>query len=426
MSIVKVKKRTILKNKKVKVIIIVISILIILIGIGSILYINIHGLSNNLNIKINGDKTTIVEVGSEYQDQGVTASYDNKKLSDIKVTGKVDNNKIGIYEITYTVKYKGIEKKIKRKVKVIDTTKPTINLVSSDINLVVGSQYTEPGYSAKDNYDGDITSNVKVTNNIDTSKIGEYKVDYTVSDSSNNTITISRKVNVIAKPKTETKVAVLNYHFFYDPSIGEVCNEGICEDVKDFRAQLDYLKQNNYKTLTMKEFRDWMYGVTEIPEKSVLITIDDGAMGTGKHNGNKLIPILEEYQMHATLFLITSWWDIENYRSPYLDIESHSNDMHNESWCQGVYRGARMLCQSDEQIRADLQKSIDVIGSKLAYCFPFYAYDNRTVNLVKSLGFDLAFIGGNAKATRSSDKWRIPRYPIMASTSLQSFINIVS
>ena len=85
-----------------------------------------------------------------------------------------------------------------------------------------------------------------------------------------------------------------------------------------------------------------------------------------------------------------------------------------------------MLCQSDEQIRADLQKSIDVIGSKLAYCFPFYAYDNRTVNLVKSLGFDLAFIGGNAKATRSSDKWRIPRYPIMASTSLQSFINIVS
>ena len=334
MSIVKVKKRTILKNKKVKVIIIVISILIILIGIGSILYINIHGLSNNLNIKINGDKTTIVEVGSEYQDQGVTASYDNEKLSDIKVTGKVDNNKIGIYEITYTVKYKGIEKKIKRKVKVIDTTKPTINLVSSDINLVVGSQYTEPGYSAKDNYDGDITSNVKVTNNIDTSKIGEYKVDYTVSDSSNNTITISRKVNVIAKPKTETKVAVLNYHFFYDPSIGEVCNEGICEDVKDFRAQLDYLKQNNYKTLTMKEFRDWMYGVTEIPEKSVLITIDDGAMGTGKHNGNKLIPILEEYQMHATLFLITSWWDIENYRSPYLDIESHSNDMHNESWCQ--------------------------------------------------------------------------------------------
>ena len=40
-------------------------------------------------------------------------------------------------------------------------------------------------------------------------------------------------------------------------------------------------------------------------KKSVLITIDDGALGTGIQNGNKLIPILEEYKMHATLFLIT-------------------------------------------------------------------------------------------------------------------------
>ena len=102
-------------------------------------------------------------------------------------------------------------------------------------------------------------------------------------------------------------IAVLNYHFFYDPSKGEKCNESICLDIAKFRQHLDYLKKNNYKVLTMKEFKQWMYGEIELPQKSVLITIDDGAMGTGKHNGNKLIPILEEYQMHATLFLITGW-----------------------------------------------------------------------------------------------------------------------
>ncbi len=53
----------------------------------------------------------------------------------------------------------------------------------------------------------------------------------------------------------------------------------------------------------MQEFRDWMYGKKSIFQKrSVLITIDDGAMGTGAHNGNKLIQFLEEYEMHATLF----------------------------------------------------------------------------------------------------------------------------
>ena len=55
----------------------------------------------------------------------------------------------------------------------------------------------------------------------------------------------------------------------------------------------------------MEEFRKWMYGEIEIPSKSILITVDDGAMGTGKHNGNKLNPLLEEYHMNATLFLIT-------------------------------------------------------------------------------------------------------------------------
>ena len=64
---------------------------------------------------------------------------------------------------------------------------------------------------------------------------------------------------------------------------------------------MSYLRDNGYKTLTMSEFNDWMDGKIEIPEKSVLITIDDGAAGTYTH----LPQILNEYQMHATLFLIS-------------------------------------------------------------------------------------------------------------------------
>lgn len=420
------KKKIKVKKKAVMILLISLCILTVVAVSGSLLYINIHGLSNNLELKMNGKATSVLEVGADFKDLGAEAKYNEEKLKNIKSTGKVNNKKLGTYTITYTAKYKNVSKKVKRKIKVVDTTKPELKLSGEAISIIVGNQYTEPGYTAVDNYDGDITANVKTTNNIDINNIGEYEVTYTVSDSSKNESTATRKVSVIAKPKTETKVAVLNYHFFYDPTIGETCNEGICERVQDFRAQLDYLKNNGFKTLSMKEFRDWMYGVTEIPEKSVLITIDDGAMGTGKHNGNKLIPILEEYKMHATLFLITGWWDIENYRSPYLDIESHTNDMHNEGWCQGVTRGARLLCSTNEQVKTDLQKSIDIIGSKQAFCFPFYAYDARTVGLVKEAGFELGFIGGSVKASRKNDKWHIPRFPIMSSTSLQQFINIVS
>ena len=45
-------------------------------------------------------------------------------------------------------------------------------------------------------------------------------------------------------------VPVLNYHFFYAPGQGG-CNESICLSTDKFREHLQYLKDNNFKTLTM-------------------------------------------------------------------------------------------------------------------------------------------------------------------------------
>ena len=217
-------------------------------------------------------------------------------------------------------------------------------------------------------------------------------------------------------------IAVLNYHFFYDSSLGEGCNESICLDTSRFREHLDYFKENNYKTLTMEEFKRWMYGDIELPEKSVLITIDDGALGTGTHNGNKLIPLLEEYKMNATLFLIAGWWDINNYRSPYLTIQSHTFDMHQYGSCG---RG-QINCATLAEAKEDLQKSLDVIGNNDSFCFPFYYYSDTSIQAVKDLGFKIAFVGGNRKATRNSNKYLIPRYPILSDITIQQFKNIMN
>lgn len=244
----------------------------------------------------------------------------------------------------------------------------------------------------------------------------------TTSSVTNNTV--ARELP--AKDGYASKIAVLNYHFFYDSSLGEGCNEGICLEVSKFKEQLQYLKDNGFKTLKMEEFRAWMYGEIELPARSVLLTIDDGAMGTGAHNGNKLIPILEEYDMYATLFLITGWWDISNYQSSHLDVESHTNDMHTGNLCSNQPRGAQLLCSTKEQVLADLRKSIEITKSNTAFCFPFYAYNNSAIESIKEVGFKLAFIGGNTKATRSVDKYKIPRYPIYSSTTLNQFINMVN
>ena len=219
----------------------------------------------------------------------------------------------------------------------------------------------------------------------------------------------------------DNRVPVLNYHFFYDPNQGESCNEGICLEVSKLREHLSYLKDNHFKALTMEEFKKWMYGEIDLPEKSVLITIDDGAMGTGFHNGNKLIPMIEEFKMPATLFLIAGWWDIANYKSDYLTIQSHTYDMHQYGPCK---RG-QINCATYEEAKADLQKSLDIIGNNDSFCFPFYMYSDTSIKAIQDSGFKLAFIGGSRKVKRSDNKFLLPRYPIHSDITLDSFKKMV-
>ena len=71
-------------------------------------------------------------------------------------------------------------KTVKRKVKVVDTTNPVITLQGDEVTIYQNDTYNEPGYTATDNYDKDLTSKVKTTNNIDNKKLGTYEVTYSV------------------------------------------------------------------------------------------------------------------------------------------------------------------------------------------------------------------------------------------------------
>lgn len=384
--------------------------------------------NSDLSISLIGDNEETLELNHVYNDKGATAIYGGMIVNkNISTENNIDITKLGSYEVKYNVKYKNKEESITRKINVVDTTAPSIVLNKGDLTFYLDQQYEEHGAIAYDNYDGNLTSKIEIKDNIDSTKAGKYQVTYSVTDSNGNIATETRNVTFKKRPTPpEQSIAVLNYHFFCDSRKGDKCNGSNYMDLKDFEAQLQYLNDNGFKTLTMEEFRAWMYREIQLPQKSVLITIDDGAAGTGKHNGNLLIPTLEKYKVHATLFLITGWWNINNYQSEYLDIASHTHDMHKEGKCSNAPRGAQMLCSSYDEVLSDLRKSIDVTGKNTAFCFPFYTYNDSTINAVKEAGFKLAFIGGGEKARRSDDKYKIPRYHMYKTTSLNTFINYVN
>lgn len=78
-----------------------------------------------------------------------------------------------------------------------DTTPPVITLIgSANVTLNQGDNYIDEGATATDNVDGDLTSSISVSGNVDTATIGNYTLTYSVSDSSGNSASATRNISV--------------------------------------------------------------------------------------------------------------------------------------------------------------------------------------------------------------------------------------
>jgi hypothetical protein len=185
-----------------------------------------NGVSINVNIKdlvgrdykpeisLNGSSSVSVYQNDPYSDKGATAKDDEDGNLTSKITktitgpngnvSTVDTTVLGTYSITYTVSdSKGQKVSITRKVIVKeapDTTDPIVTLTGSDtitLDIFLGDTWTDPGATALDNKDGDLTSSISVTDPVDDTTVGTYTVTYSVTDAAGNTGTTTRTVEVV-------------------------------------------------------------------------------------------------------------------------------------------------------------------------------------------------------------------------------------
>lgn len=160
-----------------------------------------------------GESKVTIPMGSVYQDKKVIArSFFHDKTKKIKVKNDVDTSKPGTYHITYSIPYLNSIIRKKKTIVVVDETKPQIILNgSSRIYIEEGSDYKELGYQALDNNDGDLTKHVQVKSNLDTTRLGEYEINYTVFDKAGNKKTEKRKIVVVEKKDPNLKTVYLTF-----------------------------------------------------------------------------------------------------------------------------------------------------------------------------------------------------------------------
>ena len=147
-------------------------------------------------IELKGKEELAINYKAKYVEKGFKATRLGSDITnDVKTTGKVNTKKLGTYEIKYKVGKGLFSKTVIRKVIVEDLEKPKLSVNSDDMYVCPGNKVKAEKVTATDNYDGDLTSKIKV-------KVSEDKVVYKVTDSSGNSKEVVKKVQYkdIEKP----------------------------------------------------------------------------------------------------------------------------------------------------------------------------------------------------------------------------------
>ena len=411
------------KIKKGRLLVAILIVVIVLGGLGYITYDYIK--KNNDSLKkeklikeINNHYNEFVKTNKEtslYNDNneeiGVIGKGIELSLDKESVTENTKYFKVTTFGDDYYIKYQDVDK-IDELSEINDRYK---NYIPFNENIITNDKTSF--------YDGDDNLVFTFNNSYDLPII--IKDDEKYGIEFNNKLLYVKKDNVKETKKnnnTDKKnssgVAVLNYHAFYDENNAEekaACTTEICHSKKQFKSQLDLIKEKEILTLQMNEVEMYIDGKVQLP-KSVLITIDDGP------KTKIAVDLLTEYKMYATIFLVTSWFDEkEYYKTDYIELHSHTHNMHDGGKCPGGQGGA-IKCLPEEEIQKDLKQSREDLGGSTVFCYPFYEYNDYSIQMLKKAGFTMAFIGESNNSDNlihvGSDKFRLRRFVIVNYTTL--------
>jgi peptidoglycan/xylan/chitin deacetylase (PgdA/CDA1 family) len=138
--------------------------------------------------------------GTEYEEEGFSAtdSYDGDLTDQVE---RVEQDGVVTYTVTDS---SGNQATATREINYDDPIPPELTLLGdSTVTITAGTAYTDPGWDASDNVDGDLTDAVEVTDTLDVYLAGTYTLTYSVTDSYGNTTTAERTVNVQAVPQPD-------------------------------------------------------------------------------------------------------------------------------------------------------------------------------------------------------------------------------
>ena len=211
-------------------------------------------------------------------------------------------------------------------------------------------------------------------------------------------------------------VPVLMYHGITDDVWGD---ESMFLSPKDMEAHLQYLSENGYDTIFFEDLAH-----VDQYDKPIILTFDDGYVC----NYTTLYPLLQKYQMKATISIVTSSIDHrptsmtsemvrELADSDLVSIQSHT-----------VNHPTLTKCSLKEKKHEIIQSKLEVTRmtgrEPLVMCYPGGRHDNRVVSISEE-NYRFGIIVQDAVYTTGTDPFRIPRFGIYRGITMEEFVSML-
>ena len=193
-------------------------------------------------------------------------------------------------------------------------------------------------------------------------------------------------------------------------------------------ADLQYIANNGYTTITMTDLIAYVYENSALPAKPIIITFDDGHY----NNLGYAVPLLKKYNMKAVISIVGKytdtfsksdeanlnysylrWKDIEELmNSGIIEFQNHTYNLHSES--NGRLGCSKKSYESEENYRKILSNDITLLQEMFqentgytpnTFTYPFGSISKASIPIVKDLGFkaSLSCSSGVNNITRNPD-----------------------
>lgn len=278
----------------------------------------------SLRITPVGQTDITLEYGQSYEEPGAEGllciGTEAPQSIQVETQGTVDTQKVGTYTVRYVTRHGENLGTAYRRVRVVDTQAPVITLVSDPDRFTYPNEiYTEEGFTAQDNYDGDLTAAVCRTATADA-------IIYTVSDSSGNTATVTRPIvyNDPVAPeltlKGEDSIILSIGSGYREPGYTATDNcDGDITDRVSVSGSVNSYRPGSYTiTYTVKDsFENTATATRSVFVKDPEVDMVNDPTGTGNviyltfddgpsPETPRLLDILGKYNVKATFFVVNT------------------------------------------------------------------------------------------------------------------------